>query len=139
MPVSNGFGSRNFGIIAHSITVGSIPLARSAARASSNRLIDHPHFAFELAPSIARRAVGHPHELAVVSRRLVAAIVLRIGPPRRRFISRDGGTDSTTQAIVGASKAAAVFSPPPNWFMIGPRTSQSNTTTRQFTQIIVRF
>ena len=35
MPVSNGFGSRNFGIIAHSMTVGSIPLARSAARASS--------------------------------------------------------------------------------------------------------
>ena len=35
MPVSNGFGSRNFGIIVHSITVGSIPLARSAARASS--------------------------------------------------------------------------------------------------------
>ena len=35
MPVSNGFGSRNFGIIAHSITVGSMPLARSAARASS--------------------------------------------------------------------------------------------------------
>ena len=40
MPVSNGFGSRNFGIIAHSITVGSIPLARSAARA--RRPFDRP-------------------------------------------------------------------------------------------------
>ena len=40
MPVSNGFGSRNFGIIVHSITVGSIPLARSAARA--RRPFDRP-------------------------------------------------------------------------------------------------
>jgi len=47
MPVSNGFGSRNFGIIVHSITVGSIPLARSAARARrrhATRAAEAGHF-----------------------------------------------------------------------------------------------